>query len=77
MAEKVKEIFREKNKRFFVDSPTNQQFIVLENEELARLKEHVKFDIWEKIDEAHTAVRFATSWATGEEDVEALRALIQ
>lgn len=77
MAEKVKEIFREKNKRFFVDSPTNQQFIVLENEELARLKEYVKFDIWEKIDEAHTAVRFATSWATGEEDVEALRALIQ
>lgn len=77
MAEKVKELFREKNKRFFIESPTNQQFIVLENEELTRLKEHVRFDIWEKFDDTHTVVRFATSWATGEEDVEALRQLIQ
>ncbi|MCM1123105.1 MAG: beta-eliminating lyase-related protein [Eubacterium sp.] len=76
MAEKVKALFQEKNKRFFVDSPTNQQFIILENEEIKRLQEQVRFDIWEKYDENHTVVRFATSWATSGEDVEALRALI-
>ncbi len=77
MAEKVKEIFRNKGRRFFIDSPTNQQFIVLENEEIGRLKEHVKFDIWEKYDESHTVVRFATSWATSDEDVERLRELFR
>ncbi|MCM1266658.1 MAG: low specificity L-threonine aldolase [Bacteroidales bacterium] len=76
MAEKIKEIFREKGKRFFLDSPTNQQFIILENAEMAQLQKQVRFDIWEKYDEGHTVVRFATSWATSEEDVEALRALI-
>ncbi len=77
MAEKVKEIFRGKNRRFFINSPTNQQFIILENKEIEDLKKYVKFDIWEKYDENHTVVRFATSWATSEEDVENLRALIQ
>ena len=75
MAEKVKEIFGEKNKRFFLDSPTNQQFIILEDAEMERLKEHVRFDIWEKYDESHTVVRFATSWATTQEDIENLRTL--
>ncbi len=76
MAEKVKEIFREKNKPFFLNSPTNQQFIILEDTEIERLKEHVRFDIWEKYDESHTVVRFATSWATTQEDVESLRKLL-
>lgn len=76
MAEKVKEIFRNKNKRFFIDSPTNQQFVILEDMEMEHLREHVKFDIWEKYDESHTVVRFATSWATSEKDVENLRGLI-
>ncbi|MBD5508778.1 MAG: low specificity L-threonine aldolase [Lachnospiraceae bacterium] len=75
MAEKVKELFREKNKRFFLDSPTNQQFIILEDAEIEHLKEHVRFDIWEKYDESHTVVRFATSWATTQEDIENLRML--
>ena len=75
MAEKVKELFREKNKRFFLDSPTNQQFIILEDAEIERLKEHVRFDIWEKYDESQTVVRFATSWATTQEDIESLRML--
>lgn len=76
MAERLKEILREKGKRFFLDSPTNQQFIVLENGEMGRLKEHVKFDVWEKYDETHTVVRFATSWATEAEDLEKLRKLL-
>lgn len=73
MAEKMKEIFREKDKRFFLDSPTNQQFLILEDGEMARLKEQINFDIWERYDEGHTVVRFATSWATETEDVNRLR----
>lgn len=76
MAEVLKKIFREKGYRFFVDSPTNQLFIVLDNEKLERLKSQVKFSFWEKLDEEHTVVRFATSWATAMEEIEALEKLL-
>lgn len=76
MAEKMKEIFREKGKKFFIDSPTNQQFLILEDREIARLKAQVNFDIWERYDEGHTVVRFATSWATEDADVEKLREIM-
>lgn len=57
---------------FFLESPTNQQFVVLENRMMELLSREVAFDFWEKADETHTVVRFATSWATRPESVEAL-----
>ena len=76
MAEMLKQVFREKKKRFFLDSPTNQQFLILEDAEITRLREQVAFEIWERYDETHMVVRFATSWATEPEDVERLREFI-
>ena len=69
-ADRLRAIFRDKGCRFFVDSPTNQIFLVLANGEMKRLAERVAFSFWEKLDENHSVVRFATSWATREEDVE-------
>ena len=43
---------------------------------MAHLQEKVRFSFWEAYDEDHTVVRFATSWATREEDVAALTELI-
>ena len=54
------------------DSPTNQVFVILENGEMERLARRVEFSFWEKIDEAHTVVRLAASWATTDADVEKL-----
>lgn len=76
MAEKLKAVFREKGYKFFKDSPTNQQFFVLTNEKIAELQKLVRFDFWEKLDESHTVVRFATSWSTTEEDIEALKNIL-
>ena len=45
-------------------SPTNQTFVVLDNEKKSRLDRLVQTCTWEKTDETHTTVRFATSWAT-------------
>ena len=39
---------------------------------MKRLGEKVKFSFWEKYDENHTVIRFATSWATKMEDIDAL-----
>lgn len=76
MAELLKQGLLEKGYRFFIDSPTNQQFIILENAKMEELKKGVAFSFWEKYDENHTVVRFATSWATKEEDVNALLNLL-
>ena len=73
MAMQLKAMLREKGCRFFLDSPTNQQFVVLENQQLAALAEHVAFDLWDRVDPDHTAVRFATSWATTPEQIAELR----
>ena len=75
-AEELKSLFREKGFKFFLDSPTNQQFIILENSQIEKLKGKVKFSFWEKYDDAHTVVRFATSWATTTEKIEELRAIL-
>lgn len=76
MAEKLKQLFAEKGYRFYLDSPTNQQFIILENEKLQELSGKVDFSVWEKQDDEHTVVRFATSWSTQEADIEYLATLL-
>ena len=43
---------------------------------MARLQEKVIFSFWERFDETHIVVRFATSWATTEDDVEKLKAML-
>lgn len=72
MAYKLKSILQAAGCRLFIDSPTNQQFVVLNREQEKALAGKVSFEIWEEIDETHRAVRFATSWATKEEDIEKL-----
>jgi threonine aldolase len=76
MAEKLKKGLAEKGYRFYIQSPTNQQFIILNNKDMERLSKDVSFSFWETLDETHTVVRFATSWATKEEDVDQLLKLV-
>ena len=53
----------------FIDSPTNQQFYIIPNEDLERLRRHFGFEVWCPVDASHTACRFVTSWATTEEEI--------
>lgn len=76
MAEYLKEGLLKKGYHFFLDSPTNQQFVILENTQMHTLAKNVNFSIWEKYDNSHTVVRFATSWATQKENIDALLALM-
>ena len=71
-AAKLKSALKKKNYQFFLDSPTNQIFVVLENQKMEELGKKVKYGFWEKYDDNHTVVRFATSWATKMEDIDAL-----
>ena len=76
MANKMREIFKNKGYKIFIETITNQIFIVLENKKMEELKKSVVFSYWEKYDENHTVVRFASSWATTQSDVDKLEELL-
>lgn len=73
MAEQLKAIIREKGWEFYMDSPTNQQLILMTEEEMQALGSKVVFDRWGINDDGRTIVRLAASWSTREEDLEVLR----
>ena len=75
-AQALRRVLHEHGYRFFLETPTNQQFVILPNEDMARIREHAAIEYWEKYDEAHTVVRFCTSWATTQEDIDALAAVL-
>lgn len=77
LAMRLKETFLEKGYKLRYDSYTNQQFPIIPDEHLEQLKEKYSFGFWEKTDASHSAVRFCTSWATKEENVEELIADIR
>ena len=72
MAMKLKKAFRECGYDFYVENSTNQQLPVLPDAVLKKLSEKYSFSFWEKMDEDHSAVRVCTSWATQEENIDAL-----
>ncbi len=70
MASILKNAFTDCGFPFFSDSATNQQFPILPNDLIARLRESYQFQDQQAVDEDHTAVRFVTSWATSKEAVQ-------
>lgn len=76
MAGLMKKGFRDRGLTFYLESPTNQQFLILKDSLIDRLKKHVDFSLWEKPDEDHTVVRFATSWATTEAQIARLMEIL-
>lgn len=73
MAEQLIQILEEKGFQFYLKSPTNQQFVIVKNEELARLTEAgIAYGFWEKYDDSHSIIRFATSWSTSQADIDEL-----
>lgn len=54
------------------DTPTNQQFAILENARYLALRKQVPVGFWSNPDPDHTVVRFATAWYTTDEYLEEL-----
>ena len=81
LAMRLKAALTEWNVPFLVDSPTNQQFPVLPDGVLDALAEKYSFSEQQRVDETHRAVRFCTSWATQQAQLDALisdlRALLE
>ena len=76
-ADRIRYALAENGYQLCFDSPTNQVFCILEDSVMERLAEHAEFSFWEKYDDTHTVIRFATSWATSMEDTDRLCSLLK
>ena len=76
LADRLRDACLEKGIPLRFGSPTNQVFLSLDAQTLARLGECVEYSFWEMEDAEHTVIRLAASWATREEDLEALIRLL-
>ena len=71
LALQIKEAFEQKKVPFWVESFTNQQFVILSDEQKKTLAEKYYFEEMGR-EKDGTVVRFCTSWATKQEEVDAL-----
>ncbi len=72
MADLVRKALKDKGYEFYIETVTNQIFVVLSDEQYSNLKDQVSLGFWEKLNDNRTVVRIATCWATTEEDVNLL-----
>ena len=73
MAHQIRDIFVSAGYPLLFDSPTNQQYPIMPDAELAEIGKSFGYEYWERVDETHSGVRFCASWATTQENVDALR----
>ena len=69
---RIKKAFQDKGWPFLVDSPTNQQFVVVPDPVYERIRQSYSTEHNGKPDPHHTAIRFCTTWSTRDEDIDAL-----
>lgn len=69
MANLLKDGLKELGYQFFVESATNQQFVIVPNAKLKELDEKYSYEYQGPYDAENGIVRFCTSWATKEENV--------
>ena len=71
LAMQIREAFAAKGVPFWVESSTNQQFVILTQQQKEALAQGYYFEE-EGAAEQGTVVRFCTSWATTQAEVDAL-----
>ena len=71
-AEQIRNAFEAKKVPFLADSPTNQLFPIVTAEQKAALAENFIFEKIKVLEDGRTAIRFVTSFATKQKDVDAL-----
>ncbi len=75
-AKRLKGILKAKGYTFYLESPTNQQFVILDDNEMKRISEKVLFSRWEHYRDNLTVCRFVTSWATTDKDLDDLEKVL-
>ena len=77
LADKLRQTLDSLGYPLLIPGTTNQVFPVLPDGLLERLSEDFSFTEQQRVDDSHRAVRFCTSWATTEENVDRLCAALK
>lgn len=75
-ARRLRELLEEEGYAVWRQSPTNQQFVLLEDAQAEALQQKVKLSFWAKPDEGHTVLRFCTGWATSDAELDELAKIL-
>ena len=75
-AERVSQALKAAGCELMHPQETNQVFVALDEKLYAQLSARVEMSFWEQLADGRTVVRLATSWATADEDVDALVELL-
>ncbi len=75
-AAELRKILQSKGYRTFMETTTNQIFVIINNDKLREISKSVAVSVWEKHGDGETVVRFCTTWATTKEQIAALASLI-
>lgn len=71
-AQILKNAFIRQGVKLYIDSPTNQLFIVLNDAQLEKISQHHQPEVQWREPDGQMVVRFCTSWATTEEALNSL-----
>lgn len=77
LADKLRKAICEMGISFYNENTTNQIFIVLEDRQIAEISKEFSLGYTERVDDTHSVMRICTSWATKEENVDALIAALK
>jgi len=69
---RIKRAFAAKDIKAYIDSCTNQQFVVVDEHQYKALAENYVFEDEGRTPEGKYIIRFCTSWSSTAEEVEAL-----
>jgi threonine aldolase len=71
-AMRIRHAFERVGVELYADSSTNQQFVIVNDQQQALLAEHHIFELEKCLDNGMTVIRFCTSWGTEDADIDAL-----
>lgn len=72
LADKLRTAIREMGIPFYNENTTNQIFIILKDCAVKEISKEFALGYTERVDDSHSVMRICTSWATKEENVDAL-----
>ena len=76
-AMEIKDILTDAGVSIYINSPTNQQFFIMDDETLSKLDGKVDYSYWQKLSDGNNVIRLAASWATTDEEIEQLKSIMK
>ena len=76
-AMEIKDILTDAGVSIYINSPTNQQFFVMDDETLSKLDGKVDYSYWQKLSDGNNVIRLAASWATTDDETEQLKSILK